>query len=107
MLQHAHLKTVTWGRLSRVRKFAMRKGIEGDGARWFRGFDRAKTNIKYRHARMMLCDFVLILQHASPYGLVVDPNDTLDTIFEKCGQSMAVACYILRDERLFQVSAIT
>ena len=91
-----------WRRLSKVKEFAQRKGLDGAGARWFRGFDNAKFNIKFRHARMMLCDLAMILQHASPYGFTVDPNDRVDDIFAKCGQSMAAACYILRDQRFFQ-----
>ena len=93
---------VTWRRLAQVKKFAMSKGIDGE-PRWMRGFDMSKRNIRFRHTRMMLSDLALILQNTSPYGHLVDPNDTLDDVFAKCGQSLAACSYILRCHRMFQV----
>ena len=98
---------VSWGRLARLRRFAKLKGIDGKPIRWFCDFDTSDYNLKYRHARMTLCDFSVILQNASPYR---QDNicfwDSMADVFNKTGQSMAAACHILRDKYMFQASHI-
>ena len=89
-------------RLRHVGGFAARRGTDG-GVRWFAGYDTAKFNCKNRHTRMLLCDLVITLQNATPFTPNVDPNDSLEAVFAKTGQSVAAASHILRDERLFQV----
>ena len=48
-------------------RFAKKKGIDGKPIRWFSDHDSSSHNINYRYARMILCDFVVVLQNASPY----------------------------------------
>ena len=53
---------------------------------------------------MMLCDLVVIVQNCSPYKITVNFDDTAGDLFQKLGQSMLVACGILRDELMWKVS---
>ena len=97
---------VSGGRLAMLGRFAKRKGIDGKPIRWFSAFDTSAHNIKYRHARMVLCDFVVILQNASPYQNNICFWDSMADIFNKTGQSMAAACHILRDKYMFKAPHI-
>ena len=97
---------VSWRRLARLGQFAKRKGIDGKPIRWFSAFDTAAHNFKYRHARMVLCDFSVILQNASPYQNNICFWDSMADVFNKIGQSMAAACHILRDKYMFQAPHI-
>ena len=93
---------VLWRRLARLGRFAKKKGIDGKPIRWFSDHDTSSHNINYRYARMILCDFVVVLQNASPYQ---NNNicfwDSLADVFNKTEQSMAAACHILRDKYMF------
>ena len=51
-------------------------------------------------------DLVVIVQSCSPYKLDVYFDDNLADLFRKMGQSMLVACGILRDELMWKVSQI-
>ena len=93
---------VSWGRLARLGRFAKRKGIDGEPIGWFSAFDTSAHNLKYRHARMALCDFSVILQNASPYQHNICFWDSMADVFDKTGQSMAAACHILRDNYMFK-----
>ena len=52
---------------------------------------------------MVLVDLVAIMQRCAPYRMPVNFDENLADLFRSLGQSMVVACSILRDDLMWQV----
>ena len=82
---------------------AKRRHRTGHKTRWFADSDAAAFNLKHRHTRMVLVDLVAIMQRCAPYGMLVNFDENLGDLFRSLGQSMVVACSVLRDDLMWQV----
>ena len=89
--------------LLRLEKLSERKGPQGEQMRWMSAYDASDFNTEYRHCRMFLIDLALMLENGRPYLVRgIDCMDTLEDVFRKEGNSLAAACHVLRDDRLWQ-----
>ena len=76
-------------------------------SRWWATYDLATEVTSRRFFHMFLVDWALLLQRQSPFDQgLVDFNDTLNDVFDKAGQSMRVAAFIMKDSLLFDVHPI-
>jgi hypothetical protein len=78
----------------------------GSAGRWFNTYDAADHDVNNRHARQLLIDTAVICQNATPYQHKIDFADELSVVFKKeHDHSLQVASHLLRDRRLWQVTA--
>ena len=89
--------------INKCNRILQRKQKEPNSVRWYAADDSNKVIVREQTARLFHADATLIMNNASPYGVIVDPDATLDDMMAILKQSEAVAAAILRQDKIFVV----
>ena len=79
---------------------------DGSTSRWFAADKSGARLDRIRYSLMFVNDCTIILANASPFGHVVEPDRSMADIWARCGQSLQVAAYLLRDDHFFIVEKL-